>query len=298
MLTALIAVDWLPANALVPVSEDAANAYPDRVGMKAGQYWPLGITLRSLLIYSANDAAYALAERISGTLDDFGSTMQMAAQQIGLQDHPVLHDPAGLDGTEGVDGGNRISAWDLATLGRVFMANPTLASIVGMQSYAFTGPDGSVFKIYSQNLYFLQNYAGAIGVKTGYTDAAGFCVVEEAVRDGRHMLAVVLNGESSYQTAEDLLNRGFATPVGAESDDPELPAVHQPEPPAPPPIHVAAAPRPAPKHQSIASSFGLEATILVIIAGGTLVASRRLRRTSRRELFSRRRRPGVGWNRH
>jgi D-alanyl-D-alanine carboxypeptidase (penicillin-binding protein 5/6) len=234
ILTALVAAAWIPPGTPVPVNPDDATVYPDRVGMKPGQTWPYDITMRALLIDSANDAAYALAERISGSLANFTILMQEAARQIGMRDHPVLEDPAGLDSTEGYDGGNRISAWDLAIAARDMMANPYLAAIAGTKKYVFTGPDGIVYSILNHNLGFLNAYPGAIGVKTGYTDAAGVCVVAEAERGGRKMMAVVLAGSSPDATAEALLDRGFATPVAAEQvNAPTLPAVTEPG-PAPP----------------------------------------------------------------
>ena len=232
MVTALVAVDWLPADALVPVTPLAANVMPDKVGMKVGQRWPLNDTLQALLVFSANDAAYAVAQRVSGSLGQFAATMQAAATEMGMRDDPVLRDPAGLDGKQGFEGGNRLSPWDIAIAARALMANPELAAIVRMRKLDFTGPGHVVYGLYNQNLYFLDTYPGAIGIKTGLTDAAGFCVAEEAVRGGRHLLAVVMNGSSSYQTAADLLNRGFATPVRAERPTaPVLPAIVEPEPP-------------------------------------------------------------------
>ena len=230
MLTAMIATDWLQPGTVIPVTASVANVYPDKLGMQVGQHWPLNIVLHALLISSANDAAYALAERVGGSLEGFQPIMQEAAAQLGMSDGLILHDPAGLDGTEGVDGGNRISAWDLAIAARDLMANPTLASIVAMKTFWFTGPDGIVYELSSHNLAFLNTYPGAIGVKTGFTDAAGLCIAAAAVRDGRTMLAVVMNGESPDVTAGMLLNQGFATSVSAEGNDPELPPVLEPEP--------------------------------------------------------------------
>jgi serine-type D-Ala-D-Ala carboxypeptidase (penicillin-binding protein 5/6) len=241
MVTALVAVAWLPPGALVPVTPVAANVTPDKVGMKAGQNWPLGDTLQALLVFSANDAAYALAQRVSGSLGQFAMTMQEAAAQLGMRDDPVLRDPAGLDGQEGFEGGNRLSAWDIAIAARALMSNPELASIVRMKSLNFIGPGHVVYGLFNQNLYFLDTYPGAIGIKTGLTDAAGFCVAEEAERGGRRLLAIVMNGSSSYQTAADLLDRGFATPVQAErAPDPVLPPIIEPAPPvtAPPTRYV------------------------------------------------------------
>lgn len=234
ILTAIVAADWMPHDAQVPVSARAADVAPDKLGMKAGQVWPFDITMHALLISSSNDAAYALAELVSGSLEQFDATMENAAQQMGLQDHPVLRDPAGLDGTQGVGGGNHISAWDIAVAARDLMANPYLAGIVAEKSFRFTGPDGIVYDIASHNRAFLNSYPGAVGVKTGYTVPAGVCIAAEAVRGGRHMLAVVMNGEFPDKTADMLLDQGFATPApGEPAQDPLLPPVLQPHPATP-----------------------------------------------------------------
>lgn len=245
-LTAMIAADWLPPASTVPVTAAAFNAYPDKVGMKPGQLWPLAITLHALITDSANDAAYALAIDIGGSLQGFGPIMREAASEIGMDDHPVLEDPAGLDGSEGVDGGNRISAWDLAVAARDMMANPDLAAVAGQQTYDFEGPDGIAYHIVSRNLHFLLSFPGAIGVKTGYTNAAGFCDIEEADKGGRKMMAVVLHSNNPDALAASLITKGFSIPVSAESADPVLPAVRQPTPAVAPRIgHMTMATDPA-----------------------------------------------------
>jgi D-alanyl-D-alanine carboxypeptidase (penicillin-binding protein 5/6) len=289
MLTAMIAADWLQSGSQVPVTPSAAGVYPFRVGMSAGQVWPLDMTMHALLIDSANDAAYALAERVSGSLGSFGATMKYAATEIGMRDRPVLHDPAGLDSAEGVDGGNLISAWDLAIAGRDMMANPYLAGIAGTKKYYFTAPDGVLTSLNNFNRYFLDWYPGAIGVKTGETDAAGFCVVEEAERGGRRMLAVVLGGENSYQTAGFLLDQGFATPVRSERADPALPPVDEPYPPPKHPIlrqaalgdlAVAAAIDPSTANRPRARDYEIGGGVLgvvLLIAAAVLIRARRRR---------------------
>lgn len=246
-LTAMIAADWLAPGADVPVTVDAFNAYPDKVGMKPGQRWPLSTTLHALITDSANDAAYSLAVDIGGSLAGFAPVMQEAGRQIGLSDHPALEDPAGLDGTEGVAGGNRISAWDLAVMGRDMMANPTLAAIAGQPTFDFKGPDGIAYHIVSRNLHFLLSYPGAIGVKTGYTNAAGFCDIEEADKGGRKMLAVVLHGNNPDALSARLITAGFSIPVGKEDGYPSLPAVTEPEPPPPPSAATTLADPPPPR---------------------------------------------------
>jgi D-alanyl-D-alanine carboxypeptidase (penicillin-binding protein 5/6) len=261
ILTAMIAVDWLPPGAIVPVSARAAGVYPDKVGMKPGQRWPLAVALHALLISSANDAAYALAERVGVSVERFALIMGAAATQLGVTDHPVFHDPAGLDGTEGAGGGNLMSAWDVAIAARGLMANPALASIVALKSFRFTGPDRIVYALSNHNLAFLNSYPGAVGVKTGYTVRAGVCVAEEAVRGGRTMLAVVMKGVSPDQTAAMLLDKGFTTPLAAESRDAMLPPVHEPEPVRP------ALPRPVVSVPSVAP-------VVLPVAVPTTVAAR------------------------
>lgn len=295
MLTAMIAVDWLPANATVPIGPAAANVYPDRVGMKMGQVWPLDITMHALLISSANDAAYALAQRVSGSVTAFGPTMRYAAAEIGMKDHPVLHDPAGLDGTEGIDGGNLISAWDLAVAARDMMAEPYLAAIAGSKQYDFTGPDHVVYSLANFNDAFLDSYPGAIGVKTGLTDRAGFCVAEEAERGGRRMLAVVLDGTNSEQSATLLLDVGFSVTMSEERADPVLPALARPYPPPQPVLNRYRGYNPGPPQlpatlqqalqtkPSLVARYKVDLAALAVVAvTGAMVLLSRRRRTSRR----------------
>jgi D-alanyl-D-alanine carboxypeptidase (penicillin-binding protein 5/6) len=237
VLTALIAVAYLPLGAHVPGTAESARAYPNDVGIEKGVPWPLHDVLESLLVLSANDAAYALAQRIGGSLAGFARIMERSAEQLGMTDAPVFHDPAGLDGTEGFEGGNLASARDLAIAGRDLLQVPELARIVGQDSDHFVDPTGVGHYLPSMNTLFLESYPGAIGIKTGFTDKAGSCITAAARRDGRTMLAVVMNGYNPTQSAIDLLNQGFGTPSSAEPTADRLPAPSLPSPvPAPGPL--------------------------------------------------------------
>ncbi len=256
VLTALIAVSYLPSNAKVLGTKVSWNAYPNTVGIEIGVAWPLNEVLQSLLVLSANDAAYAIAQRLSGSLAAFGGVMERSAQQLGMQDSPVFHDPAGLDGTEGYGGGNLVSARDLAIAGRDLLRVPELASIVTEQQYHFVDPTGVAHWLPSMDETFLESYTGAIGIKTGYTDRAGDCLMAAATRGGRTMLAVVMNGYNPTATAIDLLNEGFATPARSEPAADRLPPPALPSPPkkVTPPAHAttAAAPHAAAPVRSVA----------------------------------------------
>ncbi len=266
IITALAVVYALPANATVPVSARAAAQPAHKISMKQGEVWTLKDSLYSLLLSSANDAAVALAERAGGTVEGFQKMFEATAAEMGMVDHPVLADPAGLDGPDGVDGGNLVSARDLAIAARDLLANPTLAAIVADDVYTFVGPDGTHHRLLNHNWHFLETYPGAIGMKTGYTDRAGTCLVTAARRNGRTMIAVVLNAPNEYTFSVGLLDQAFATPAARESTIDQLPAVWTG------PKH-AAAPAPAPEDLPVLSRRARASTRLSAPASRDFLAS-------------------------
>ena len=193
-----------------------------KIGMATGERWPLDQALHSLMMVSANDAAYALAEAASGSVEAFAADMNAAAARYGMVDSRFA-DPAGFDGIEGFNGGSRVSAYDLAIAARNFLAVPELTAIVGLREYRFDGPDGLSHVLYNHNK-LLARYPGANGLKTGYTSLAGNTFVGTAARDGRTMIAVVLNTTNMYGIAAALLDKGFASPADAPGLGAPLPA--------------------------------------------------------------------------
>jgi D-alanyl-D-alanine carboxypeptidase (penicillin-binding protein 5/6) len=225
LFTALVAVQRLPADEPIPISERAAGMPARRIAVGAGQTWDLEDLLASMLTVSANDAAVAVAERVGGgSLAGWEAAADVAAAGLGLEDGPDLSDPAGLDDEFSNGEGSRISPRDLAIVGRAVLEEPALMEMVAIDEHLFTGGDGIVHSVDRRN-QLLDLYPGAIGMKTGLTDAAGRCLVAAATRDGRTMLAVLLDAPDMYLTAATLLDRGFALPVTAQTDLPTLPAV-------------------------------------------------------------------------
>ena len=299
VITALATSRLAPATG-VPVSDRAAAAPADKLFMKAGQVWTADEMMHALLISSANDAAVALAEKVGGTLEGFGAVFTETAAGLGLVDHPVLVDPAGLDGPEGLAGGNLISARDLAIAGRALLAVPALSAIVATPVYYFDGPDGVNHRLTNHNRRFLTSYAGAIGLKTGYTRRAGTCLMAAARVGGRTMLAVVLMSPNPTLQAAQLLDKGFATPVAGEPAADQLPAVNLSflgsssatgPVPTSPAASVSGAVLPAPGVEPVNELAGLWtswrpgilATVGALVALGLfLIVIRRLRRPRRR----------------
>src|SRR5436190_18505403 len=252
VLTALIATEQVQAGADIPISPEAQGMPARNMNMKAGQVWKYEDVLHALLMVSANDAAVALAEKISGSRQEFANVMAQTAQRIGMTDNPPLRDPAGLDDEFSNEGGNLLSAHDLAVAARNALANDQLRQIVSTQVYKFHGGDGNDHRLFNEDL-LLKTYPGAIGVKTGWTRKAGHSFIGAATRDGRTMLSVVLAAPDTYRTTTAMLDKGFATPVSAEGALEHLPKVvptatvaqpakavplQETRTPAPPPFHV------------------------------------------------------------
>ncbi len=244
VITALAASNLAP-DTPVPVSDRAAAAPADKLFMKPGQVWTADEMLHALLISSANDAAVALAEQIGKTVEGFQTVLARTAAAVGMADSPILNDPAGLDGPDGVDGGNFVSARDLAIAGRALLSVPALAVIVGTPVYYFDGPDNVNHRLTNHNKPFLTTYTGGVGLKTGFTSRAGACLMAAATVGGRTMLAVVLNSANPTLAASVLLDKGFATPVAAEGTTDHLPAVNRAALTAPPASAVVPSPAPA-----------------------------------------------------
>lgn len=227
LLTALVAAQSLHPTDTLEVSARAAGEPARKIGMKQGEVWPFQDALYSMLLSSANDAAAAIGERIGGTLENFSTLLNAAGAQLGLQDHPLLQDPAGLDDNFSVNGGNLLSARDLAIIARAVLAQPTLATVVSTDIYRFVGPDGTHHRLLNHIHSFLEHYPGALGLKPGYTRKAGSGLVLAARRSGRTLISVVLDAPDTYASAIGLLDRGFAMSPDAATGD-VLPPVHLP----------------------------------------------------------------------
>lgn len=221
VMTAFVALEQLQMSNTVRVSELAAEQPAMRIGMSAGETWELEHVLHSLLMVSANDAAYAVAEAAGEDLEGFSRLMQRTAERLGTEDSE-WNDPAGLDGDEGFRGGTRASAHDLAILARNAMEVPEIMDIAAKPTYEFRGGDGEDHTLTNHN-EMLETFPGLTGLKTGYTEAAGHTLIATAERDGRRLVAVVVGATDPQGTAAALLNQGFNTRAGSRGIGEVLP---------------------------------------------------------------------------
>jgi D-alanyl-D-alanine carboxypeptidase len=229
IMTALVAVERLAPAAGIPVSPLAAGQPAMSINMKAGQTWPFEQAIASLMMVSANDAAYALAEDAGGgSLDRFATIANATARRLGLRDS-TLGDPAGLDDSASYKGGPMMSAYDIAVATRNALTVPVIAQYAAMRSYEFVDPTGLPRHLPNHNQILPGDgfgYAGATGFKTGFTHRAGHALVATATRGGRTCIAVILGAAGlGYTDAAHLLDQCFASPVGARGTGERLPDV-------------------------------------------------------------------------
>ena len=205
MMTAIVVVDRAPADAKVRVTKEALAYKGSAVGiLPKGKRIKLETMLNGLLLPSGNDAAIALAQRMSGTVAAFVQRMNERAGDLGLA-CTRFSSPDGFE-----DAGNHSCAIDLAEMARAVLDRPRLARIVRRRRAVLPFPiKGGRIYLFNNNPLLRTGYPGTIGIKTGYTDAAGRCLVAAARRHGRRLAVVLLHSPDPGRQATQLLNRGF-----------------------------------------------------------------------------------------
>jgi D-alanyl-D-alanine carboxypeptidase (penicillin-binding protein 5/6) len=206
MMTALVVVDRVPEGSKVRVTKEALRYEGSGVGLLPRGKW-IGVStmLHGLMLPSGNDAAIALAQRAAGgSVKRFVRLMNRKAKQMGLL-CTRFASPSGI-----IDKGNHSCAADLAALGRAVLREPRLAKIVRRRHAVLPFPiKGGKLWLYNNNPLLRVGYRGTTGLKTGYTSAAGRCLVATAKRGSVHLGVVLLNSPDPGKQAMQLLDRGF-----------------------------------------------------------------------------------------
>lgn len=207
LMTAMVAVDLAPLDTTITVSAQATQVEPNHMGLSAGERLTLRELLDGLLLDSGNDAAEAIA---SGIVDrsHFVDFMNQKAAALHLRGTHFTN-PSGLD-----DPNHFSTASDLAVVSATLLADyPDLRTIVATKDV--TIPATATHKAFTPSNIdrLLWTYPGAIGLKPGYTDAAGYCLAAAATRHGRTILAIVLGSNQHFTDAATLLDYGFAHPA-------------------------------------------------------------------------------------
>jgi D-alanyl-D-alanine carboxypeptidase (penicillin-binding protein 5/6) len=205
MMTALLAVKADAADTRVLITKEAVQTPGSKVGvLPVGRHVSARTLLYGLLLPSGNDAAMALAHQIAGSIPRFVSHMNAEAAHLGLG-CTRYSSPSGY-----VDQDNYSCAADLAVLAHVDLAQPRIAQVVRTSSAILPLPiKGGRIYLYNNNPLLRYGYPGVTGMKTGYTEAAGKCLVITAQRDGVRLGLVLLDSGNPATQARQLLDRAF-----------------------------------------------------------------------------------------
>jgi serine-type D-Ala-D-Ala carboxypeptidase (penicillin-binding protein 5/6) len=200
IMTGLLVAEEGQLWRMVWVPPAAALLEPSRDDLIAGKHYSRALLLYSTMMVSANDSAYTLgADSGGGSLTRFYDTMNATAAALGMTDTHYAS-ANGLDDTT-----NLSTALDQAILARYALTDPLLARIVATRTFYVPWARPVRVKEYLNHNRMLQWYPGTYGVKTGYTNAAGGCLVVSVRRNGRDVLGVVLGSNNIWLDMPRLL---------------------------------------------------------------------------------------------
>ncbi len=204
-------------DTMVRISKKAASEPPSKLGLKAGQKIKLRYLIRAAAVKSANDAATALGEAVSGSEAAFARRMNRTAKALGMS-RTSFKNAHGL-----TENGHMSTARDMTAMGRhLFFDYPDYYNLFSRRT-----TDAGLREVANTNRRFLGSYRGADGIKTGYTRAAGFNLVASARRGREHIITTVFGGVSSASRnakVAELMNLGFRrAPSSATTSPTSLP---------------------------------------------------------------------------
>ncbi len=202
MMTLIVALENADPDDIVTVSKTAAGTEGSTLWLEPGDKIRLGDLLEGMMMVSGNDATVAIAEHIAGSVDAFAAMMTEKAHDIGATDTSFVNS-SGLP-----DENHYTTAHDLALIAAYGYSVPGFKETVSIKEKNFQWVRDPEHRLRNEN-QMLWLYRGGNGVKTGYTDAAGRCLVSGAERDGIQLVAVVLDSVYMWNDSIALLDYGF-----------------------------------------------------------------------------------------
>ena len=216
MMTAILVIENCDLQETATVSETALQNIPSgyvTCNLSVGEEISVNDLLYALMIPSANDAAFVLAEHVAGSVDAFSDMMNSKAREIGCTNTHFVN-PNGIH-----DSKHYSTAYDLYLIAKYCMQNETFKDLVSTTEY--TLPATNMHDVEDRSFSTTNDllnpektnyYKTATGIKTGHTSMAGYCLVSESSRDGLDFISVVLNGETDnkrFQDAVRLFDYGY-----------------------------------------------------------------------------------------
>ncbi|MEA2235301.1 MAG: hypothetical protein QOC81_25 [Thermoanaerobaculia bacterium] len=223
MMTCIIAMERIQSGEIKLDTPVIASARASKMGgsqifAKEGQTFPMQTLLAATMVRSANDAAEMIAEKLGGSAESFADMMNDKARQLGLKE-TTFYDPHGLPNSADPKRINVSSAHDLAVMGMELMKYPLMREYAKTPWIPFTNATYTSGLTNPNHMINPKNrdyYGDAIGIKTGYSGPAGYCITAAAKRGDMELIAVVMGARantgpaSSFGIAARLFNESFA----------------------------------------------------------------------------------------
>lgn len=186
------------------VDSDAVKTEGSSMGLREGDIVSKRDLCIGMLLPSGNDAANCAAVRVGGDIDSFVEMMNAKASRLGLTSTHFVT-PSGLH-----DDAHYSTAYDMAQLASYALKNPDFAQICSQSSVKLSFGNPPYDRWLTNTNKLLNRYSGCIGVKTGFTDEAGRCLVSAASRDGVTLICVTLNAPDDWSDHAKMLDYGFS----------------------------------------------------------------------------------------
>lgn len=204
IMTTLVAIESGKLNEIVTVSRNASYTGGSSIYLREGEKHTVHDLLYAIMLRSGNDAAVAVAEHIGGSVEGFAEMMNQKAQEIGAVNTRFAN-PHGLDAA-----GHYTTAYDLALITSYALKNPVFSEIARSKKKVIKGPPNENWdRVMVNKNKMLWQFEGGDGVKTGFTNKAGRCLVSSATRNGMQLVCVVLNCGPMWDDSAALLEYGF-----------------------------------------------------------------------------------------
>jgi len=202
IMTAVIALENSLPGEIVTAGKNASGVEGTSIYLSVGEELSMEHMLYGLMLRSGNDAAVAIAEHVAGSVSAFADMMNEKARELGANANFV--NPHGLPAE-----GHAASALGMALIMRSALTLPDFRTITGTSRKVIPWVGNEYSRVLQNKNRLLTTYEGATGGKTGYTKAAGRCLVFSAERDGLELIGAVLGCPTWFDTAETLLDYGF-----------------------------------------------------------------------------------------
>lgn len=203
IMTAMVILENMNLDTIVTVPKEATLVEGSSIYLRENEKITVGTLLYGLMLESGNDAAHALAVACSGSIEKFADLMNETAKKLGLTSTSFAN-PHGLSAEN-----HYTTAYELAYITYTAMKNPIFCKIVSTKNMVAPSLDGEFTRYFSNHNKLLRIYDGAVGVKTGYTKAAGRCLVGAAEKDGKKFITVTLNDGNDWNDHANMLDYAF-----------------------------------------------------------------------------------------